>query len=88
VAVKEVMGTVRALDVAGIMNAVTVGAVASAWGRVIVTLALREVETLLAASLAHAKRVFAPSVPEAKLAGGDGVKPAEGAGGVDDSVTR
>ena len=52
VAVKVVIETVNEEDVAGIVNAVTLGAVAS--GSVIVTEALRLVETLLAASFAQA----------------------------------
>ncbi len=51
-AVRVVIETVREFDVAGIVNAVTFGGVAS--GSVMVTEALRLVETLLAASFAHA----------------------------------
>jgi hypothetical protein len=52
VAVMEIPETVSELEVAGIENAVTVGAVVSA--RVMVTGALRLAETLPAASLAQA----------------------------------
>jgi hypothetical protein len=52
VAVKAVMGTVNELKVPGMLNAVTVGGVASA--SVTVVEALRLVETLSAPSLAQA----------------------------------
>ena len=55
VAVKVVMETVNEEDVAGMVNPVTVGGVVSAaGGSVMVTEALRLVETLLAASFAQA----------------------------------
>jgi hypothetical protein len=54
------MVTVKELAVAGMVNVFTVGAVAS--GRVTVTEALLLEETLPAASLAQAYRVFAPWV--------------------------
>ncbi len=60
VAVNEVIATVRELEVAGMVKVVTVGRVVS--GRVMVVLALRLVDTLPAASLAHAKSVLAPAV--------------------------
>ena len=54
-AVNVVMVTVRELDVAGITNAVTVGATVSApAGSAITTDALREADTLPAASFAQA----------------------------------
>jgi hypothetical protein len=59
-AVKEVMGTVRLLEVAGMVKPVMVGGVVS--GIVIVTEAVRLVETLPAASLAHPYNVLAPAV--------------------------
>jgi hypothetical protein len=60
VAVKLVIDTVSVLAAAGTVNAVTVGAVVSE--RVIVTEALFLVDTLPAASLAHAYRVLAPAL--------------------------
>ncbi len=52
IAVNVVIETVNEVDVEGIVNAVTFGRVES--GSVMVTDALRLVETLLAASFAHA----------------------------------
>jgi hypothetical protein len=62
VAVKAVMETVRDEEVAGLLNPVTVGGVASVEGIVTVTEALRLLETFPAASLAQAKRVLVPAV--------------------------
>jgi hypothetical protein len=58
VAVNEVIGTVSDVEVAGIVNDVTVGGCevgpeGGGAGSVIVVIALREVETLPAASLAQ-----------------------------------
>jgi hypothetical protein len=60
VAVRLEIGTVNELEVAGIVNPVTVGGVVSE--RVIVVVAFLLVETLFAASFAQAKRVFDPAV--------------------------
>jgi hypothetical protein len=54
VAVKDEIGTVKELELVGIVNEETVGGVVSADGRVIVTEALRLFETFPAASLAQA----------------------------------
>ena len=59
VAVKLVIGTVRLVAVAGMVKAVTVGAVVSE--RVMVTEALLLVDTLPAASLPHAYKVLLPA---------------------------
>ena len=60
VAVNEVIGTVNEVDAGGIANPVTVGGVES--GSVMVVAALMLVETLPAASLAHAYSILAPGV--------------------------
>jgi hypothetical protein len=56
-----VIATVNELEVAGMLKAVTVGAVVSVVAIVIVTLALLLVDTLPAASFAQAYSVFAPA---------------------------
>jgi hypothetical protein len=84
VAAKVVMGTVRLVAVAGMLKAVTVGAVVS---RVMVTEALRLAETLPAASLAQAYSVFAPALAKVYEVGGAEDHPVAVAGGeVLDSV--
>jgi hypothetical protein len=59
-AVKLVIGTVRLVEVVGIVKAVTLGGAVSP--SVMVTVALRLVETLPAASLAQPYRVLMPGV--------------------------
>jgi hypothetical protein len=56
------MGTVKEEEVAGMLNPVMVGGVASVVVVVTVTEALRLLETFPAASLAQAKRVLVPAV--------------------------
>jgi hypothetical protein len=56
------MGTVKEEEVAGTLNPVTVGGMASAVTIVTVTEALRLLETFPAASLAQAKRLLVPAV--------------------------
>jgi hypothetical protein len=64
-AVNVVIDTVSELDVAGTLKPVTVGAaVSGAGGSVIVTVALRLFDTLLAASFAQAYSVFVPALPK------------------------
>ena len=87
VAVNVVIGTVSEVEVEGITKAVTVGAVES--GRVIVTESFNEVETLPAASLAQAYRVFDPDVPNEYEVGTEDVHDPELALRVlDDSVNK
>jgi hypothetical protein len=85
VAVKLLIGTVSVLEVDGMVKAVTVGGVVSE--SVIVTLALRLAETLLAASLAQAYRVLEPAVGKVYAVGAVAAHPAAPAeGAVADSV--
>jgi hypothetical protein len=61
---KDEISTLRLSDTAGTSNEVIVGGVVSALVTVIVTFALRLLETLPAASLAQAYSVFAPALPK------------------------
>jgi hypothetical protein len=78
------------LEEPGTKKLVTVGAWVSGGGAttVIVTFALLLVETLPAASLAQAKRVFEPGVVKVRLVGGVVLHPGvEETGALADSVT-
>jgi len=90
VAVRLVIDTVNELAVAGMLNAVTTGAVVSpVGGRVMVTLSLMLLDTLPAASFAHAYSVFAPCVAKVWLVGAVALQPpAVAAGFADVSVRR
>jgi len=90
VAVRLVIDTVNELAVAGMLNAVTTGAVVSpVGGRVMVTLSLMLLDTLPAASFAHAYSVFAPCVAKVWLVGAVALHPpAVAAGFADVSVRR
>jgi hypothetical protein len=65
VALSALIDTVSEFDVAGMLKAVTTGAIVSpVGGNVMVTFAFRLLETLPAASLAQAYSVFAPALPK------------------------
>ncbi len=88
VAVNVVMSTVNDVDVAGMVKLVTTGGSVST-GTVMSTVALRELDTLPAASFAQAYSVWEPADVKVYVAGGVTVHPAAEARGCPAvSVTR